>query len=150
MKKDLVMGIYVDFMGTLNMGMKKEMDYIQTVFKDEFPDIEFLFKREMHPHNLKQSPIDLYVFDWGGVMPGCDRLTETLYNTLVAQIGERPNTLFVIWSSFSERYYKDELENAFPKEKDKKFHNVLFKGGGGVDDSTKFWEAVKLWISEIK
>jgi len=144
--KDLVMGIYVDFMGTLGMGMKEEMDYIQTMFEEYFPNIKFLFKRELHPEHLKQTPVDLYVFDWGGVLPGCDRLTETIYNSLVEQIGEKPNTLFVIWSHNSEYYYKEEIAQAFPKEEDKKFHNVLFRGG--VGDSTKFWDAVKLWIGE--
>lgn len=79
MSKALVVGIFVDFMGTDGMEMEGEMDYIQTMFKDYFPDIEFLFKRNMTPDNLKQTPVDLYVFDWGGVMPGCDSLTEDIY-----------------------------------------------------------------------
>lgn len=64
------------------------------------------------------------------------------------QIGEKPNTLFVIWSSFSKMYYEDELERAFPTEEDKKFHNVVMRGG--VDESDEFWEAIKLWIEEGK
>jgi len=148
MSKDLVVGIFVDFMGTDGMEMEGEMDYIQTMFKDYFPDIEFLFKRNMTPDNLKQTPVDLYVFDWGGVMPGCDALTEDIYNALVEQIGEKPNTLFVIWSSFSKMYYEDELERVFPNEEDKKFHNVVMRGG--VDESDEFWEAIKLWIKEGK
>ena len=148
MSKDLVMGLYVDFMGTLDMRMKEEMDYIQTMFEEYFPNIKFLFKRELHPEGLKQTPVDLYVLDWGGILPGCDRLTETVYNSLVKQIEEKPNTLFVIWSSFSEYNYKEELAQAFPKEKDKKFHNVLFRGGEG--DGSEFWEAVKLWIEVEK
>ena len=148
MSKDLVVGIFVDFMGSGDMEMEGEMDHIQAMFEEYFPSIKFLFKRNMTPDSLKQTPIDIYVFDWGGVMPGCDTLTEDIYNALVEQIGEKPNTLFVIWSHFSEMYYKDELERAFPKEEDKKFHNVLFRRG--VGDSSEFWKAVKLWIEKEK
>lgn len=148
MSKDLVVGIYVDFMGSGDMEMKDEMEYIEMEFKDQFPDIKFLFKREMHPRDLKQTPIDLYVFDWGGVMPGCDRLTEIIYNELVEQIGEKPNTLFVIWSAFSKRFYEDELAHTFPNEKDKKFHNVVFSGG--INERKGSWKAIRLWIKEAK
>ena len=146
MSKDLVVGIFVDFMGAMDMSMKDEMDYIQTMFKENFPDIKFLFKRELPPGGLEQTPVDLYVFDWGGVMPGCDDTTHSMYRSLVKQIEEKPNTLFVIWSSFSKRYYEDELAEAFPKEKDKKFHNVLFSGGS--DERGESWKAIRLWIEE--
>jgi hypothetical protein len=70
------------------------------------------------PHQLKNKPVDLYVFDVGGL--GCqmgsgDSLTFSHVRTLAEMVQERPNTLFVLWSSFTTAWYKEIVSEEFPE-----------------------------------
>jgi hypothetical protein len=59
--------------------------------------------------DLKDSDWDIFVMDWGGVLPGCEGLTTSIYERLVELTYEFPNKLFVLWSSFTRRLYLDAV-----------------------------------------
>jgi len=139
--KDVLVGIFVDFMGTFDTTSDQEMDYIEMLFREDIEGFNFKFKRGVHPHQLANQPLDVYVFDFGGLLPGCDDMMSSQYRELLKQIEDHPNTIFLIWGALSPVYYKDELHHRFGEEKD--FVNVVFQ-----DRGSSWREKIAEWLKE--
>jgi len=116
--------MFVDFMGGGGRTPEDEYGEIEDMFRMMVPGGLF-FERDIQPYDLKNRPCDVYVFDFGGLLPGCDSLIESQYRVLIQAIEDRPNTLFVIWSTFSGRIYKEFVEAEFPEHKN---FNVVIPG----------------------
>jgi len=141
-----VVGIFVDFMGTIVTTPDEEMDYIESMFRDAIEDFQFAFKRNVPPFELDNSSVDIYVFDFGGLMPGCGGLMASMYRDLVKQIDKRPNTLFILWGALSRPYYQDMIDEMFGEEKT--FGNVMFKYGapGDAEDKDDIFIDIRSWL----
>jgi hypothetical protein len=98
-------------MGTNNQTPEEE--YVQ-IKKDMSKIIgpDFIYKTDVFPQNLKNDPVDFYIIDYGGIGPGCEDTIISLYHSLLEQIENKPNTLFIIWSSFTQRWYKEAIESS--------------------------------------
>ena len=122
----------------------KEYEEIKKEFVERFHGIELEFETQVMPHHLDNKPLDVYVFDYGGMMPGCEDLIKSLFREFIKQAEDHPNTAFVLFSNFSERWYKEMIEADFSQYVENKQHNVIFKVSLDREDDDVFVERVKL------
>lgn len=131
---------FVDFMGTNNQTQEDEYAQIKKdMSKIIGPD--FTYKSDIFPHEIGNDPVDFYIMDYGGLLPGCDDTIRSLYRSLLEQIENKPNTLFIIWSSFTQRWYKEAIENS---DYNITGFNVVYYGDLG-DEAEK---RIKNWCEE--
>ncbi len=107
----------VDHMGCLDMTPEDEYKQIKTWMERILETKDFVFKTDVHPWDIKNLPVDVYIIDYGGIMPGCDSMIEGIYRSLIEQIEDKPNTLFVLWSQFTARWYEEMMEGVTPELK---------------------------------
>ena len=115
----------VDFMASSMGSTDEEYADIEGYLTELFPDCELTFTREFRIHKfdaISNSDWDVFVVDWGGLLPGCEGLTESLYERLVELTYEYPDKLFILWSSFTKRYYLDAVG---AKESRRMLHDEL-------------------------
>jgi hypothetical protein len=107
----------VDPMATRMQDQDAEYADIKETFCDrlELSQDEVVLVTDVHPHKLRGMFTDVYVIDYGGMMPGCDDLVAGIFRSLIEQVEEKPNTLFIIWSTFSSRWYQDIVEEENPE-----------------------------------
>ncbi len=103
---------------------------------------EVSFESDVMPHDLIGKKVDVYVIDYGGMMPGCDSLINSIFQEVIKQVADKPNTLFIIWTIMSEGWYVDLIKDESPELKDAP--NVLFRRLGSGNDVYR--EALKQWI----
>jgi len=119
MKKVYMM---VDFMGDAEVEYKEITDFFGKAFPKESCD----FHRGKLPHDLSNDLCDFYVFDFGGLMPGCTDMVSSQFNELVRQVADHPNTVFIMWSSFTRLSYEEAMQEIFEHEEPQ--HNVVYRG----------------------
>lgn len=111
----------VDLMGTMgpNGWMTEEDEY--TEIKNQICDLlglnpdSITYLTDVQPHELAGTSVDMYVIDYGGLMPGAESLVQSIFRELINQIEDKPNTLFVIWSSISFKWYSEIIEDENPE-----------------------------------
>lgn len=115
----MIIKLMVDPLGTAHQTQEEEYDELEKkIIPNWLPGYKNLkFDREILPHELKQIPTDLYVFDFGGIMPGCDSMIMSQIRDLIEMAEEKLNTLFVIYSTFSYQWYMDLIADEFPELK---------------------------------
>jgi hypothetical protein len=116
-KKLLSVIICTDMMASFDQTWEEELASMEADLRTNLPMFDFTVKTNLYPHKLLEGEkCDIYVFDFGGMMPGCESMVVNHFRSLCKAIEDKPNTLFVIWSSFSyDVYYKDMLETEFPQ-----------------------------------
>ena len=73
-----------------------------------------VLKTDVQPWRLERC--DLYVFDYGGMMPGCESIVDDLFRQFMyAKVAEMPSTIFVVWSSYSGMMYKELVRAERPE-----------------------------------
>lgn len=106
----------VDFMATSFGSTEEEYAEIESEMRDVFPDVELEFEREDVPGEIAKHKYDLCVFDWGGLLPGAEDLTRSIYRSMLSQVRKFENDrLFIMWSAFTEDYFKEAAEEEFPE-----------------------------------
>lgn len=130
---------FVDPVGSFNTTPDQEYDEIKE-FIEKRLDREVIFKKNIPPWNMLQQPCDCYVIDYGGISYGCHDTVTSMFRCLLKKVNERPNTLFIIWSIFSERFFDEAVE---AECSDFNIHNVIFKSR----DSDIFIEKLQSWFS---
>lgn len=105
----------VDWMGTLDKNQTDEYDDIHIRMIEIIGHENFIYKTNVFPHQMKNDKVDIFIMDFGGVMPGCEDTVQSHYRSLLEAIQEKPNTLFVIYSLFTERWYERTIEKYFPE-----------------------------------
>lgn len=135
--KKLIVFACVDFMGDV----KEEYIEIEEGIRESFPNHEIEFHADENanllPPNLKDQKYNVYVFDWGGLLPGADDLTRSIYKALLGQVQKYPQRLFIMWSTFTGDWYKEICESEFPE-----FiaPNVIFRQAEDLKERCrKFW-----------
>ena len=117
---------FVDFMGTSSMTPEEEYESIRMEFTEEiFPDTKIDFEEKVQPHHLENKPVDFYIFDFGGLLPGCPGLITSQVTEFIKSAEDHPNALFILYSAFTGREYKNLMEDDFPELK---LHNVYIRG----------------------
>lgn len=121
----------VDPMGTSRQSPDEEYAEILELFAEilGIDSQKIDFRKDVYPWELSNGSYDVYVMDYGGMMPGCESTIASLFREMIRQIQEHPNTLFFIWSAFTAAYwYKLMIEEEFPEFV---AQNVIMRG---VDD----------------
>lgn len=103
---------------------EKEYDGIEKELTELFPECSLSFKRNVFPHELANENCDLYLFDFGGMLPGCGGMVASHFGSFIQQAEDHPNTVFLLYSTFSVSWYKDLMEDAC-RDADE-LHNVAF------------------------
>ena len=116
----------VDPMASMSQTVEEEYQGIKDEFEDEiFPDQNIDFESKIQPHHLANKPVDFYIFDFGGMLPGAQGLIDSQVREFIRQAENHPNALFILYSAFTGREYKNVMEDEFPELK---LHNVYIKG----------------------
>lgn len=116
--KNLKIPMLVDFMASELADAEDEYNDIRGYMTELFPDCELVFTSDVFMHVLREMADidwDVFVMDWGGVLPGCEDLTRSIYKTLLYLIREKEDKLFIMWSAHTEAYYKEAIEEEFPE-----------------------------------
>ena len=90
--------------------VQKEYDAIEAEVCELFPNYEITFEREVYPNKLSNVSFDIYLFDYGGMMPGCGDLVSSLFREFGKQAEDHPNSVFLLYSSFSEQFYEEAMQ----------------------------------------
>lgn len=141
-QKDILIGLFSDMMAGGGLTQEQEYDRTEDDFKENLSEFNLTFIRDLFPHNLNNRSVDIYVFDFGGMMPGCDGLIESNYRELIKQIEDHPNMLVVLWGTLDDGWYENEIHKMFGENKD--FPNVLFHWKSEYDE---IFEKIKEWIT---
>lgn len=113
-KKKVIM--CVDFVASFAQTREEEYEDIKQQFTEVlFPDLELEFEQDVFPGDLPSKEFDIYVFDFGGILPGAEDMVRSHYRELIRQVRGREDKLFVLWSTFTERWYEEVCQEMFPE-----------------------------------
>jgi hypothetical protein len=143
MKKIRIL-FWSDGMGCCGESTEKEAKYAEYWFRELVFDGEkkkFTFKIAEGPMSFEENNYDVLVFDFGGIGLGCGGLIDSLSYQLLTLIKDRPSTLFIAWSTFTNRYLEEACEEELGK-----FPNLIT-----VNESVEETVAkTKKWFKEIE
>jgi len=88
----------------------KEYDAIEKDMQENLPDFKISFVRDVFPHDLANESFEVYLFDFGGMLPGCEDMIASHYRELIRQVEDHQSSAFILYSSFSVRWYKELME----------------------------------------
>lgn len=125
----------VDCMGSLGKSDEEEYQEIRSDI-EAVHGMKVAFKTGKHPWMLAQQKVDAYIIDYGGLLPGSDDGIRSTYRSLLEQIQEKPNTLFVLYSAFTQRWYLGVMEATAPELK---APNVLYRNDDDFEDKWRAW-----------
>jgi hypothetical protein len=123
-----------DYMASCGQTQDEEYDSIEADFRECLPECTLTFRRNAYPHTLANARPDIYVFDYGGMLPGCEELVADHFRELIRQADDHPNTLFALFSRFSVRWYEEIMRDE-TRELGAQ-HNVMY--------------AVAYWFDELR
>jgi len=116
MLKKLRVKMLVDFMASSFGTTDDEYDEIEQGVKRLYPEVELSFERQVFTHELKKKTYDIFVFDWGGLLPGSEDMTRSIYRTLLSETRKyEKDRLYILWSSFTDRYFREAANKEFPE-----------------------------------
>ena len=101
-------GIFVDIMGCGDQTAEDEVESLKQTISALFPQEEMSFVGDgtlLTPDYVLDSRLDVYLFDYGGMLPGCDGLLHDLGRSFRTAVFDCPNTLFVMLTRFGGASY---------------------------------------------
>ena len=100
---------FADPMGTGQETFEEESKYVKKYLKEFiFGKTKFEFISTINSIEPNELQYDILIFDFGGIGLGCMDLVSSLSRMILKLIEERPNTLFIAWTHFTNEYLKDE------------------------------------------
>lgn len=133
---------YVDPAGFNNIDeYNKILTYFNRIIKQSIN-----FSSEVYPRDLPPG-VDIYVIDYGGydsVVPGISRtLSRELHDVII----DRPNCLFIFWTSFTCHCYLDYIFNELDYDI-KSLYNVIIIDDSRSKNCVEFKKIIKKWIKD--
>ena len=120
----------------------QEVKYCKKWLKDFiFENKKFQFKSTFDSMAIRNEQYDILIFDFGGLGIGCSGLVDSLSREILKLIEDRPNTLFVAWTSFTNEYLKDACEKELGE-----YPNLVCRD----TDNEPLIKAIKKWIAMEK
>lgn len=104
-----------------------------------FEKEKFEFTLAEGPHEFDSLGYDILVFDFGGIGYGCSGFVDSLTRQLLKLIEDRPNTLFIAWTHFTNEFLKDACEEELGK-----FRNLISR----EYENEIVIKNVKKWLKE--
>jgi len=127
---------FVDPWGAMGKDADEEYEQIKLDLQ-KILQCEIELEKDIPPHALDNRSFAAYVFDYGGMLPGCGDLINSFYRCIHDAVIDHPNSLFIIWSSYTGREYKNYIKYELEKEADAP-NLVIFAGGN--------WEDLQQWF----
>lgn len=109
--KQLKILYFGDAMGSCSGELKNEILDVKRWLKVYiFNGKSFKFSFTENPCNFDGLGYDIFIFDYGGIGFGASGLTSSLSRQILGLIKERPNTLYICWTHFTNEFLKDECD----------------------------------------
>lgn len=149
-KKGILVGIIVDYMGSgILIGGRTpedEVREIKTYFKAFFgKEFQLNFVTSKDISELLSKPLDVFVIDYGGVLPGCSELVYSIMREVNRYAEEHPSSLVVLWTQCTEEYFREEIgyseEGVLGKSINPCLNIVVMKSPVDVA-----WEKIRKWL----
>jgi len=118
----------------------KEYQAIEQGLREDFQEFNLSFVRNVFPHSLSNEGFEVYLFDFGGMLPGCEDMVASHYRELIKQIEDHQNSAFLLYSSFSVRWYKDCMMDESKEISNQK--NVFY-----YDFDGRWIDKLKAWLN---
>ena len=114
----MIIGMYFDYVGYLDKEPEEEYEEAEEMFRELLPDYKITFKRDLLPHKALAEKVDIYLLDNGGLTcsygAGHNLANDQVKNT-IKLAEEKPNTLIIIWSGFTARWYAEIIKEDNPE-----------------------------------
>lgn len=113
-------GLHVDEFATMDSSPEEEYAEIEEAIREAVPGVDITFVRDLPPHKLSQTSVSVYVFDIGGMcrVDWNGERREELSRQVNKLADDRPNTLFVPWSSMTRNYLRSAIRMLQPQWED--------------------------------
>jgi hypothetical protein len=103
--------IVTDFMGWSQQTPEEEAESIAKQFKDDH-GIILDYTHSIFVHHADEVNPKLIIMDYGGLLPGSDTDVIQL-RSLSNWLEDHPSRLAILWTAFTSRAYRWELEDEF-------------------------------------
>lgn len=129
-----------DPMGTIfGHSAEEEAEYCKEVLQEWiFEDKKFIFESTMDSMDIETKKYDILIFDFGGIGIGASGMIASLSRQILKLIEDRPNTLFIAWTEFTNRFLEDECEKELGN-----YPNLLYRDTN-IEELVK---NIKKWIA---
>lgn len=105
-----------DPIASIGQTFAEEAKYVKRYLKEfVFGTKKFKFVSTIDSLQPRNSIYDILIFDFGGIGLGASDTALSFSRYFLKLIEERPNTLFVAWTSFTTMYLKEECEKELGK-----------------------------------
>ena len=95
---------------------EEEANYCKEFLQEwVFENKKFKFESTLSSMDLENKQYDILIFDFGGIGIGASGLVSSLSRQILHLIEDRPNTLFIAWTSFTSQFLEDECEKELGK-----------------------------------
>ncbi len=96
---------------------EEEYEGIETFLRETLPTRDFLFTRNVNPTLVKHKPMELYLFDFGGLcrVDLFGRQREDFCGQILSAAKDRPNVLFIPWTAMTLQFWRFVVEEFFPE-----------------------------------
>jgi hypothetical protein len=141
----MIVGMFFDENASLMATKEEEYAEAEEELKSLLPDQRLLVQHDLQPYELQNNPLKLYLFDVGGLGAYVGHSWAfSLIREVVKRVEDMPDTLFVLWSSFTCSWYWDLVKEEFPELINAP--NVLYR----YDRASRLGEEVKGWQEKLK
>jgi hypothetical protein len=114
----MILGIIVDGWGSSQAEPDEEMQQIEDQIKELLPEGTALtVKKELPPYKLIEGEkCDIFVMDYGGATMGATDMVWSFLDDFIKAAQERPNTLFILWSSIMVTMFVNTIQQEMKVE----------------------------------
>ena len=103
-----------------------------------FEDKKFIFESTMGSMDIETKKYDILIFDFGGIGMGASDTAYSFSRQILHLIEDRPNTLFIAWTAFTNKFLEEECEKELGS-----YPNLLYRDTN-IEELVK---DIKKWIS---
>ncbi len=103
-----------------------------------FEDKKFIFESTMGSMDIETKKYDILIFDFGGIGLGASGMVASLSRQILKLIENKPSTLFIAWTHFTNKFLKEECEKELGN------YPNLFHRDANMEELSK---NIKKWIS---
>ena len=142
----ITIGMFFDEYGSvlLEETPEKEMEDAKKEIEELIPSDHIKYKI-VRPDKLNETPLDLYLIDIGGLCAIYNNPQIDYYiHKIIESVENKPGTLFILWSEFTCKWYKDAVEEEFPDLINN--NNVIIRYPKTFSDSIDWQSEVKKWL----